>query len=64
MFIFMWTMLLRFYSYVEIGDLFDDVCTMFMTWLFGDVCYLSAATFLRNFSMHVLRTFEDVTSIS
>jgi len=45
MFILMWTLFLRFYSYVEIGDLFDDVCIMFMTWLFGDVCYLSAATF-------------------
>jgi len=42
-------MLLRFYSYVEIGDLFDDVFLMLMTWLFGDVCYLSAVTFLRNF---------------
>jgi len=34
--------------------------------VFGDVCYLSAATFFfeKFFNMHVLRTIEDVTSIS
>jgi len=37
---------------------------MLMTWLFGDVCYLSTATFCEIFSMHVLRTTEGVTSIS
>jgi len=42
-----------------------DVFMMYMTWLFGDVCYLSVATFLRIFFiMHVLITIEDVTSIS
>jgi hypothetical protein len=58
-------MLLRFYPYVKTSDLFGDVFMMLMTWQFGDVCYLSAAMFFENFfSMHVLRTVEDVTSIS
>jgi len=30
---------------------------MYMTWLFGDVCYLSAATFCEIFSMHVFEIY-------
>jgi len=36
-----------------------------MTCIFGDVCYISAATFLRDFIYACcLRSIEDVTSIS
>ena len=47
-------MLLDFYSHVETRDLFIDVFMMSMTWLHGDVCYLSAATFLIKKIMHVI----------
>jgi len=45
-------MLLRFYSFVEIGELLNDVCIMLMTGLLGDVCYLSVATLCEIFNMH------------
>ena len=37
---------------------------IFILWLLGDVCYLSAAKFLRNYNMHAWRFLENVMSIS
>ena len=56
-------MLLRLYPYVDVWSLFDVVFDIY-TMAFGDVCYLSATMFLRNFNMHVWRFLENVMSIS